>query len=96
MKYFVLLYDYVDNMVERRTPFREGHLALAREAAARGELLLGGALSDPVDTGVLVWRTPDTAPIERFVADDPYVKNGLVRQHRIRAWNVVVGSAAEP
>lgn len=94
MKYFVLFYDYVEGMVERRVPFREAHLALAREAAARGELLLGGALSDPVDTGVLVWRTADIAPIERFVAGDPYMKNGLVRSHRIRPWNVVVGSAA--
>lgn len=94
MRYFILFYDYVEDIVERRAPFREEHLGLAREAAARGELLLGGALSDPVDTGILVWRTADAAPIERFVAGDPYVKNGLVRSHRIRPWNVAVGSAA--
>lgn len=94
MRYFILFYDYVENMAERRAPFREEHLGLAREAAARGELLLGGALTDPLDTGVLVWRTADAGPVERFVAADPYVKNGLVRSHRIRPWNVVVGSAA--
>lgn len=95
MKWWVLLYDYVPDIIERRAPHRDAHLALAREAAARGELLLGGALAEPVDTAILVWRTADTAPIERFVASDPYVKNGLVTAHRIRPWNVVVGSLAQ-
>ena len=94
MRYFILFYEYVEDVGERRMPFREAHLGLAREAAARGELLLGGALTDPLDTGVLVWRTEDTVPIERFVSADPYEQNGLVRSHSIRPWNVVVGSAA--
>jgi uncharacterized protein YciI len=94
VRYWILFYDYVADVLERRAPFREEHLRLAREAADRGELLLGGALADPVDAGVLVWRTADAAPIERFVEADPYVRNGVVTRHRIRPWTVVVGSFA--
>lgn len=94
MNHFLLFYDYVPDVVERRAPFRDEHLRLAREAASRGELLLGGAYADPVDGAVLVWRVADKATVERFVASDPYVKNGIVTRHRIRPWTVVVGSAA--
>jgi uncharacterized protein YciI len=93
VRYWILFYDYVPDVVERRVPFRDEHLRLAREAVARGELVLGGAYADPVDGAALVWRTTDPAPIERFVASDPYVKNGLVTRHRIRPWNVVIGGA---
>ncbi|MDY0000368.1 MAG: YciI-like protein [Polyangia bacterium] len=94
-KYFLLLYDYVENVVERRAPFREAHLALAREAEGRGRLLLGGAFADPVDGAVLVFRVEDRAEVEAFVAADPYVQNGLVTRWRIRPWTVVVGSCHE-
>ncbi len=89
--YFILQYDYVENVVERRAPLREAHLTLAREAYARGELLLGGALADPVDTGLLVFRVDDRAVVERFVAGDPYVRGGIVKAWRIRPWTVVIG-----
>ncbi|MBI2325612.1 MAG: hypothetical protein HYU87_11720 [Chloroflexi bacterium] len=94
MKYFLLFYDYVPDVLERRGQYREEHLGLARAAHERGELILGGALADPVDGAVLVWRTADPAPIERFVASDPYVKNGLVTRRRIRSWSVVIGGAS--
>ena len=29
--YSLLLYDYVDDIVERRAPFRDAHLALVRD-----------------------------------------------------------------
>lgn len=91
--YFLLLYDYVENVVERRAPYREAHLALAREYVARGELVLGGAFADPVDGAALVFKAGDRAKVEEFVRRDPYVVNGLVTQWRIREWTVVVGTA---
>jgi uncharacterized protein len=89
--YYLLSYDYVENAVERRVPFREEHLKLAREFQERGELLLGGAFADPVDGAVLVFRTADVSAVEGFVARDPYVAGGLVKAWRIRPWTVVVG-----
>ena len=85
-----LFYDLVDDYLERRTALREEHLALAREARERGELLLAGAMSDPYDQALLVWSTDDVRIVEAFVEADPYVVNGLVKSWRVRTWNVVV------
>lgn len=97
MPYFVLFYDPVDDYQARRAEFRASHLALAREAHARGELLLGGALADPLDRALLVFRAPDAGVVEDFARRDPYVTHGLVRRWEVRRWTVVVGhDPAEP
>jgi len=90
--YFALLYDLVDDMVNRRVPYRDAHLGLAREAHARGELLLAGALTDPTDRALLVFKADEATPVEDFVRKDPYVLNGLVKHWEIRPWTVVVGN----
>jgi uncharacterized protein len=88
--FYLLIYDVVDDYVERRAPLREQHLELAREYAARGLLVLGGALADPVDQAVLMFEVDSIEPVQAFVDRDPYVQHGLVRAHRIRTWNVAV------
>jgi uncharacterized protein len=90
MRYYLLIYHVVDEYVSRRAPFREEHLRLARAAHDRGELLLGGALADPVDRAILVFRTTDQAVIEEFVRNDPYIANGLIAKWEIRPWTVVI------
>jgi len=92
MPYFALFYETVDDYVARRGQFREHHLTLARNAHARGELLLGGALSDPADRALLIFRTADAAIVEDFARRDPYVTNGLVSRWEVRSWNVVIGN----
>lgn len=90
--YYLLFYDYVENIVDRRAPYREDHLKLARAAQARGEILMGGALADPPDRAVLLFRAESPQVVEEFVSRDPYVKNGLVTAWSIRPWNVVIGA----
>lgn len=86
-----LLYDLADDYLERRALLRAEHLGLAQAAFDRGELLLAGAMSDPYDQALLVWRTDDVSVVESFARADPYVVNGLVKAWRVRTWNVVVG-----
>lgn len=93
--HYLLIYDVVDDYVERRAPLRHAHIALAREAEARGELVLGGALANPADTAVLLFRGDSPAAAEAFATSDPYVLNGLVKQWRVREWTTVVGRDAE-
>jgi uncharacterized protein len=83
----ILFYDYVPDIVERRAPHREGHLALIRKAHEEGRRVMAGALGDPPHGGALVVR--DRADAEAFVAEDPYVAAGLVTQWRVEPWNVV-------
>jgi uncharacterized protein YciI len=95
MGYYALFYQVVDGFVERRVPFREAHLSHARHAASRGELALGGALAEPADTALIVFRgdSPDAA--KSFAEKDPYVRNGLVQRWEVRPWNVVAGALAD-
>jgi uncharacterized protein YciI len=96
MGFYLLEYVLVEDYLSRRSSFREAHLTLAREARARGDLVLAGALSEPPDRAVLVWRTDDPSVVERFVGDDPYVRQGLVTSWTIRPWTVVIGDEAPP
>jgi uncharacterized protein YciI len=81
-------------VLERRGPFRAEHLARAWQAQERGELILGGALTDPLDQGVLLFQGDSPAIAEQFAAADPYVRNGLVKSWRVRQWTTVVGETA--
>lgn len=94
MDHFLLFYDTAPDYLQRRGEFRQAHLELAWAAAARGELLLGGALADPVDGAVLLFQGDDPAVAERFARADPYVLNGLVREWKVRRWTTVVGEQA--
>jgi uncharacterized protein len=87
----ILFYDVVDDYVEKRAPFRAEHLELARQAHARGEVVLAGALAEPADGAVLVFRGDATDTAVAFAKSDPYVKNGLVKSWRVRKWNTVIG-----
>jgi uncharacterized protein len=89
--HYLLFYDLAPDYLERRPAFRSEHLALARQAHQRGELILGGALADPADGAVLLFRGSSPAIAARFAEADPYVRNGLVRSWRVREWTTVVG-----
>ncbi|MBI5324967.1 MAG: YciI family protein [Ignavibacteriae bacterium] len=90
--YYILTYKTVDQYVARRDQFRDAHLSYAAEYVKRGELLLGGALDEPVDSAVLIFQGETPSVAEEFAKNDPYVRNGLITQWTVRKWNVVVGS----
>jgi uncharacterized protein len=92
MSYFALLYHVVDDYVARRAQYRDEHLGLARAAHARGELVLAGAFSDPVDGALLVFRAADRSVVEDFARNDPYVIHGIVTRWEVRPWTVVIGN----
>ena len=92
--HYVLMYDLAPDYLERRPPLRNEHLALAWQAADRGELVLAGALDTPVDTALFVFQGDSPAAAEAFARADPYVARGLVTQWRVRPWTTVVGAGA--
>jgi uncharacterized protein len=85
----ILFYDYVEDIAERRGPYRDAHLARIRAEREAGRMTLAGALGDPPHAGALVFVGATPEEIEAFVAADPYVTAGLVVSHRIERWNVV-------
>lgn len=96
MAYYALLYQAGTDFVERRTPYREEHLQMARAAYARGELVMAGALGDPIDRALLVFRGESPEVAETFAHHDPYVRSGLVKHWEVCPWNVVVGGDEVP
>ncbi|MEQ8936298.1 MAG: YciI-like protein [Amphiplicatus sp.] len=93
-KHYILFYEAGADYVERRAAFRDAHLSLAREAHARGDLVLAGALADPVDGSVLIFKGETDAPARAFAQADPYIKNGLIKNWRVREWTTSVGDGA--
>jgi uncharacterized protein YciI len=94
MKHFLLFYDVAEDYLARRAEFREAHLAKAWAAHARGELVLGGALANPVDGALLLFAGDSPHAAEAFAREDPYVLNGLVTRWRVREWSTVAGQGA--
>jgi uncharacterized protein YciI len=94
MKHFLLFYSFTEGYLERRAPYRNLHLKYAWDAQRRGELVLAGALTDPADAGVLLFKAASPDTVSEFARHDPYVINGLVTSFRVREWTTVVGTDA--
>ena len=90
--HFLLTYTLAADYLVRRPNFRDAHLGLAWAAVDRGELLLGGAVGDPVEAALLLFTDADAA--RSFAAADPYVVQGLVTHWRVTPWSTVVGAGA--
>jgi uncharacterized protein YciI len=53
---------------------------------------MGGALAEPADAAVMIFKTGSRAAVEDFARDDPYVKAGLIVEWSVRPWTVVIGA----
>jgi uncharacterized protein len=90
--YYILFYKTVEDYTERRKPFREQHLNLAQSALNNGTLVMGGALANPADSAILIFKGEDQSVAEEFAKNDPYVINGLITEWHVRLWNVAIGN----
>jgi uncharacterized protein YciI len=88
-KHHLLIYEYVEDMVDRRGPYRGAHLERIAAEKETGRLLMAGALGDPPNGGAFVFRGVEPDQVEAFVQADPYVQAGLVTAWRIEPWTLV-------
>jgi uncharacterized protein len=92
--HYLLFYEVSEDYVSRRAEFRDAHLDKAWQASERGELVLGGALANPADGAVLLFRGDSPEVAEKFARADPYVTSGVVKRWKVREWTTVVGEGA--
>jgi len=90
-KLYIVQYEYVENVLEKRAPYREAHLAHAGKQLQNGNLILGGALDHPPTGALLIFRNLKPDEIEPFIKQDPYVINGIVTKYTIKPYIAVVG-----
>jgi uncharacterized protein len=92
--HYLLFYEVGEDYVTQRAEFRNAHLEMAWKASERGELLLGGALVNPVDGAVLLFKGDSPQVAEEFARSDPYVTSGLVKRWYVREWTTVAGEGS--
>jgi uncharacterized protein YciI/heme-degrading monooxygenase HmoA len=92
--HYLLFYEVGEDYVARRAQFRDAHLEKAWQASERGELVLGGALSNPVDGAVLLFKGDSPEVAEKFAQADPYVTSGAVKRWHVREWKTVAGEGS--
>ncbi|MFP5236497.1 MAG: YciI-like protein [Acidobacteriota bacterium] len=89
--HYLLIYELADDYLDRRAQFRNEHLAKGWAAQENGDLVLGGALANPTDQAILLFKGDSPAVAEAFAKSDPYVLNGIVKHWRVREWTTVIG-----
>ena len=83
---YVLIYDSSDRVAELAPIHYPAHLERLQQFRQRGDLLSVGTLGEGVPVGSLAtFRSREAA--EEFVAEDPFVLNGVTSGHRIEAWS---------
>jgi len=90
-KLYVLHYDYVENALEKRAPYREGHLAVLGKQVQNGNVIISGALDHPPTGALIIFRNLTPKDIEEIVQQDPYVINGIVTKYTIKPFIAVIG-----
>ena len=85
--HYILKYSYVEDILNKRAPHRAAHISLAQEYKRDGRIIMGGALADLTGATVIFRSKED---IETFIRQDPYFNNGLVTDHQVAEWSVVV------
>ena len=88
----LLFYDYVEDILARRAPHREAHLARIGEWIADGGMLMARAVGDPPTGALFLFDDVPDADIAAFADGDPYVAAGLVTGRRVVPWTVVASS----
>lgn len=83
----VLLYGAATDLARARALFPE-HRAAWKEFVDRGELLMIGPFTDPRQGAMGIFSTREAA--DRFVALDPFVREGVVESWELREWREAI------
>jgi hypothetical protein len=86
---FLLLYTYVADMSERRTPYRDAHLQRLQALRAADRLIIAGAFGDPVRGAVIGFKGLTREEVAAWADTDPYVTGGLVVERSVEPWRLV-------
>lgn len=85
MPKYVLWGRYCDDVLEKRTPYRQAHLDRLAKLKAAGQVITIGPTADVARVfGVYEAETADAARL--LVEDDPYWQNGIWTEYELMEW----------
>lgn len=85
MTKYVMWGSYCENVIEKRTPYREAHLAgLATQKAAGTLITLGPTQDSTMVFGI--YEADNQATVQALVEADPYWINGIWTDYNIKEW----------
>jgi uncharacterized protein YciI len=87
--HYLLLYEYIEDMLDRRGPYREAHLARIKAQQEASRVVMAGALGDPPSGAAIVFKGVEREFVEDFARRDPYVQAELVLHWHVEQWNLV-------
>lgn len=88
MPKYVMWGSYCENVLEKRAPYREAHLAGLQVQKEQGVLVALGPTTDT--TKVFgIYEADSEAAVRQVVEGDPYWQNGIWTDYQIYEWNQV-------
>jgi uncharacterized protein YciI len=95
MPTYAVRYTY-DERTDVRDTVRPEHRAYLAGLGDQGVLLGSGPFADGVPGALLVFRTDDRDALDAVLTADPFVREGIVRETDVRAWDLVLGPWSAP
>ena len=92
MKY-VVTYELAEDAQALAMEHFPAHRARLDEFHKRGVLLLVGTFADEPVGAMAVFSTRDA--VDEFMADDPFLRHGVVGRHRVREWDEILQPTAD-
>ncbi len=85
MAKYIMWGSYCDNVLEKRTPYREEHLAGLKKHKESGLIITVGPTTDL--TKVFgIYDAPDEATVKHIIESDPYWKHGIWTEYEVKEW----------
>ena len=85
MSKYVMWGSYREDVLEKRTPYREAHLAGLAAQKTEGILITVGPTKD-VTKVFAIYDAPDETTVRNLVESDPYWKNGIWTEYQVKEW----------
>jgi len=94
VKHYMLYYQLVPDILEKRSPYKDEHMKILHELSARGLVFVGGEMVEGFPA-VFMFSGNDDSVLQEWLRRDPYLINGLVKEYRYNEIILVAGSLIE-
>ncbi len=85
MPKFVLWGRYCENVLEKRAPYRDAHLAAIAKQKDSGVLITIGPTQD-LQYVFGIYEASDAATVSQLIESDPYWRHGIWTDYAVHEW----------